>query len=85
MLPVSGQHDAIFSTVPLWLGFQWQCKHGIKLRQSKTDVFGVGVTIHLGRTGDTVCPVAALLAYLAIRPSTPGPLFLLKSESPLFT
>ena len=55
----------------------------LKLRQSKTDVFGVGVMIHLGRTGDTVCPVAALLAYLAIRPSTPGPLFLLESGSPL--
>ena len=29
MLPVSGQHGAIFSMVPLWLGFQWQCKRGI--------------------------------------------------------
>ena len=55
----------------------------LKLRQSKTDVFGASVTIHLGRTGGTVCPVAALLAYLAIRPLTPGPLFLLESGSPL--
>ena len=55
----------------------------ITLRQSKTDVFGAGVTTHLGLTGDTLCPVAALLAYLAIRPSTPGPLFLLQSGDPL--
>ena len=53
------------------------------LRQSKTDIFGAGVTIHLGRTGDTLCPVSALLEYLARRPSTPGPLFLLQSGEPL--
>ena len=29
MLPVSSQHGAIFSTVPLWLGFQCQCRRGI--------------------------------------------------------
>lgn len=55
----------------------------LTLRQSKTDIFGAGVTIHLGRTGDTLCPVAALLAYLARRPPTPGPLFLLQSGQPL--
>ena len=56
----------------------------LTLRQSKTDVFGAGVTLHLGRTGDTIlCPVSALLAYLAIRPPTPGPLFLLNSGDPL--
>ena len=53
------------------------------LRRSKTDVFGTGVTIHLGRTGDVLCPVCALLAYLARRPSTSGPLFLLQSGQPL--
>ena len=55
----------------------------VTLRHSKTDVFGVGVTIHLGRTGDVLCPVSALLAYMAIRPPTPGPLFLLQSGKPL--
>ena len=44
------------------------------------DIFGVGVTIHLGRTGDILCPVSALLAYLALRLDTPGPLFLLQSD-----
>ena len=32
----------------------------IILRWSKMDVIGTGVTIHLRRTGDTLCPVAAL-------------------------
>ena len=55
----------------------------LSLRRSKTDVFVTGVTIHLGQTGDILCPVCALLAYLACRPSTPGPLFLLQSRQPL--
>ena len=55
----------------------------LSLRQSKTDMFRAGVTISLGHTGDSLCPVSALLAYLAIHPPTPGPLFLLKSGDPL--
>ena len=55
----------------------------LTLRQSKTDAFGAGVLIYLGRTGNTLCPVSALLAYLAMHPPTPEPLFLLKSSDPL--
>lgn len=55
----------------------------IKLRQSKTDQFGAGVCIYLGRTRDTLCPVTALLGYLAIRPPKPGPLFIFQDGSPL--
>ena len=55
----------------------------VTLRRSKTDVFGLGVNIHVGKTGSIVCPVSAVLAYIAIRPSTPGPLFLLESGAPL--
>ena len=29
----------------------------------------------LGKTGDSICPVAALTSYLTIRSSDPGPLF----------
>ena len=36
----------------------------LALRQSKPNVFGAGITISLGRTGDILCPVSALLAYL---------------------
>ena len=53
------------------------------LRRSKTDQFGAGSYIYLGRTGTTLCPVAAVLAYLSIRPSTPGPLFIFCDGTPL--
>ena len=47
----------------------------LHLRRSKTDQFGKGVDIHLGRTRQDVCPVIALLAYLAVRGGVDGPLF----------
>ena len=37
------------------------------------DMADVGITIHLGRTHNLLCPVSAVLAYLSIRPVTPGP------------
>ena len=55
----------------------------ILLRHSKTDPFGNGVNIYLGRTSQTICPVAALLGYLAQRGQRPGPLFLFQDGSPL--
>ena len=55
----------------------------VHLRQSKTDPFGAGSTLHLGATGDHLCPVVAMLAYLAIRPQSPGPLFLFQDGSTL--
>lgn len=55
----------------------------ILLRKSKTDQFGQGSQIHLGRTGDVLCPVSATLAYLAVRPNNPGPLFVFENGSPL--
>ena len=48
----------------------------LRLRRSKVDPFGNGVTICLGSTGRTICPLAALLSYLAQRGRRPGPLFL---------
>ena len=53
----------------------------VKLKRSKTDPFRVGVDIFIGRTGNTLCPVAAVLAYLAIRPQLPGPLFIFRDGS----
>lgn len=55
----------------------------IHLRRSKTDQFSKGTHIYLGRTQSTLCPVAAMLAYLVIRPSTAGPLFIFQNGSPL--
>ena len=55
----------------------------VTLRQSKMDVFGTGVTLYLGRTQDILCPVAAVLANMAIRPLVAGPLFIHKDGTPL--
>ena len=53
----------------------------VKLKRSKTDPFSAGVAIFLGRTGNVLCPVAAVLAYLAVRPQAPSPLFVFKDGS----
>ena len=55
----------------------------IVLWQSKTDLFGAGVSLFVGATGDTLCPVAAVLSYLSVRPSRPGPLFTYQDGRPL--
>ena len=55
----------------------------VHLKQSKTDPFKHGVNIYMGRTNTELCPVAAILAYVAIRPSSPGPFFITKDGSPL--
>lgn len=55
----------------------------VTLRRHKTDQYGTGTTIVIGRTGDSLCPVAAILTYLAIRSSVPGPLFIKEDGSPL--
>ena len=55
----------------------------IRLRQSKTDVFGRGLSLYVGATGCSLCPVAAVLSYLAARPSSPGPLFVFQDGRPL--
>ena len=55
----------------------------ILLRRSKTDPFGAGTYLHMGRTGTPLCPVSALLAYLAVRPPNPGPLFVFQDGTPL--
>ena len=37
------------------------------IKQSKMDQERKGVTIVIGKTGDDICPVSALLSYLALR------------------
>lgn len=37
----------------------------VHLKKSKTDQFGDGADIVLGKTGLTLCPVAAILSYIA--------------------
>ena len=48
----------------------------VRIKQSKTDSFRQGVDIYLGRTDTDICPVKAILPYLAIRGNRPGPLFI---------
>ena len=55
----------------------------VHLKCSKNDPFGTGTMLHLGATGSCLCPVAAMLGYLAYRPPTPGPLFIFSDGSPL--
>ena len=53
------------------------------LRHSKRDMFGTGVLLYVGATGCNLCPVAAVLSYLAAHPSTPGSLFVYQDDWPL--
>ena len=55
----------------------------VLLRASKTDVFQAGHSLLVGATGDRLCPVTAVLGYLAIRPNVPGPLFIFQDGLPL--
>ena len=55
----------------------------IKIKASKTDPFRHGVMVHVGKTGNELCLVAAITAYLAIRGTTSGPFFLLEDGNPL--
>ena len=55
----------------------------ITLKTSKTDPFREGADIHIQRTNNNLCPVAALLAWLVKRGNAPGPLFHFASGTPL--
>ena len=55
----------------------------IHLKGSKTDQTKVGLDLYIGRTQNEVCPVAAILAYLALRGQDEGPLFMLSDGRPL--
>ena len=48
----------------------------ILIKQSKTDPFRQGVYTYLGRTGNAICLVKAILSYLALRGDVSGPLFI---------
>ena len=55
----------------------------ILIKKSKCDQTGKGAKVYFGKTGDSLCPIAAIEAYLSIRGSNPGPLFLWESGVPL--
>ena len=47
----------------------------VRIKASKTDPFRRGVDIYVGITGTGLCPVTAVLSYMAIRLQRQGPLF----------
>ena len=55
----------------------------LHIKQSKTDPFRNVADIYLGRTHHNVCPVEAILPYLAITGKQPGPLFVLADNTML--
>ena len=55
----------------------------LQLKVSKCDQFGRGIAIYLGKTGDSLCPVSAGLAYMALHTSTSGPFFSFEDGSAL--
>ena len=55
----------------------------VKLKASKTDPFRGGIDIFIGRTSNSLCPVAAVLAYMVIRGQGPGPFFKFQDGKPL--
>ena len=55
----------------------------INIKQSKTDPFRKGFHLFLRCTDHHICPVKALLPYLAVCGSREGPLFITEEGSPL--
>lgn len=55
----------------------------LNIKASKTDPFRQGVKIFLGRTPSSVCPIKAMVSYLASRGPSPGPLFLFSNGAVL--
>ena len=53
------------------------------LKASKTDPFRVGVNIYVGSTGNTLCPVTAVLHYMVARGQGNGPFFRIEDGAPL--
>ena len=55
----------------------------IRIKASKTDPFRKGVMVYVGKTGNELCPVAAITAYLATRRTMSGPFFCFEDGRPL--
>ena len=55
----------------------------VRIKASKTDCFRTGVSIYLGKTNCHLCPVSAVLSYIAVRGLDPGPLFRYENGTPL--
>ena len=54
-----------------------------RIKASKTDPFRVGINIFVGRTNNSLCPVAAVLDYMTLRGPGKGPFFRFSDGKPL--
>ena len=55
----------------------------VHLKVSKCDQFSRGVNVFVGHTEDDLCPVVAVLNYIAQRGEQPGPFFRFSDHTPL--
>ena len=55
----------------------------VNIKQSKTDPFRLGVKVWIGRTGGDLCPVVAILSYMAVQGLGEDPLFRFQNGIPL--
>ena len=55
----------------------------VHLKRSKCDQLGRGVDVFVGRTGNDLCPVTAILRYTELRGNTAGPFFRFQDGQPL--
>lgn len=55
----------------------------VTLKRSKCDQFSQGVKVYVGSTKNDICPVAAVLAYMASRGAGKGPFFCFANNQPL--
>ena len=55
----------------------------VTIKASKTDPFCHGMSVYIGRSKNSLCPVSALLNYLTVRGSNPGMLFHFHDNTPL--
>ena len=73
----AGQH---LSTLDIRFSNNPRMMH-VRIKVSKTDPFRLGCTIRVASTGNSLCPVNAMRAYLRVRPPILGPLFLFQDGS----
>ena len=86
-VPSAQEFDPSYHVTPKDISVDQQPKPSllmVNLKGSKTDPFRQGVSVTVGRTDDDLCPVKAMLAYLALRRGDQeAPLFLFRDGSPL--
>ena len=55
----------------------------VHLKKSKTDQLGKGVDVYIGKTGCPLCPLTAIIHYISLQGTDPGPFFIFKDSLPL--